>query len=133
MSAKTIRQIVRSSIGGSSVRLRLSNCTVRGRSRSVLCVSRRTRPIGDPARHGSANHIQRQTDRYHRTRRRRSEDPVAFTVAALEQLAISLYVVDSGNASTCTALECRLLTSRMVTLPPPRSWPEAKPIRVDTS
>ena len=27
-------------------------------------------------------------------------DPVAFTVAALEQLAISLYVVDSSKAST---------------------------------
>ena len=101
MSAKTIRQIVRSSIGGSSVRLRLSN--LYGAGPVTIGPVRVAKDAGESA-------IQPGTDRAVTFNGKPTvtiaqgadvlSDPVAFPVAALEQLAISLYVVDSGKAST---------------------------------
>ena len=101
MTAKTIRQIVRSSIAGSSVRLRLSN--LYGTGPITIGPVRVAKDAGESA-------IQPGTDRAVTFNGKPTvtiaqgadvlSDPVAFPVAALEQLAISLYVVDSGKAST---------------------------------
>ena len=99
--ATTIRQIVRPSIGGSSVRLRLSNLF--GTGPVTIGPVRVAKSAGESA-------IQPGTDRAVTfgskptvTIARGADvlsDPVAFPVAALEQLAISMYVVDSSKAST---------------------------------
>jgi lysophospholipase L1-like esterase len=101
VSAKTIRQVVRPSIGGSSVRLRLSNLF--GARPVTIGPVRVAKDAGESA-------IQPGTDRAATFGGKPTvtiaqgadvlSDPVAFPVAALEQLAISLYVVDSGKAST---------------------------------
>ena len=101
MSAKTIRQIVRSSIGGSSVRLRLSN--LYGTGPITIGPVRVAKDAGESA-------IQPGSDRAVTFGGKPTviiaqgadvlSDPVAFPVTALEQLAISIYVVDSGKAST---------------------------------
>ncbi len=101
MSAKTIRQIVRPSIGGSSVRLRLSNLF--GTGPVTIGPVRVAKDAGESATQPGTERavtfgskptviIARGADVL--------SDPVAFPVAALEQVAISMYVVDSGKAST---------------------------------
>ena len=99
--ARTIRQIIRPSIGGSSVRLRLSNLF--GTGPVTIGPVRVAKDAGESA-------IRPGTDRAVTfggsptvTIARGADvltDPVAFPVAALEQLAISMYVVDSSKAST---------------------------------
>ena len=99
--AKTLRQIVRPSIGGSSVRLRLSNLF--GTGPVTIGPVRVAKDAGESA-------IQPGTDRAVTFGGKPTvviaqgadvlSDPVAFPVAALEQLAISMYVVDSSKAST---------------------------------
>jgi lysophospholipase L1-like esterase len=101
MSAKTIRQIVRASIAGSSLRLRLSN--LYGVGPVTIGPVRVARHAGGPA-------IRAGTDRQVTFGGSGTatiapgadvlSDPVEFPIAALEQLAISLHVVDSGKAST---------------------------------
>ncbi|MGH8235532.1 MAG: GDSL-type esterase/lipase family protein, partial [Steroidobacteraceae bacterium] len=101
LPAKTIRQIVRASLGGSSVRLRLSNSY--GTGPVTIGPVRVAKDAGESA-------IQPGTDRAVTFGGKPTvtiaqgadvlSDSVAFPVAALEQLAISMYVVDSGKAST---------------------------------
>jgi lysophospholipase L1-like esterase len=100
LTGKTVRQVVRPSIAGSSVRLRLSN--LYGAAAVTIGPVRVAKHAGDSA-------IQVATDRAVTfggkstvTIARGAEvlsDPVAFPLAALEQVAISLYVVD-GKVST---------------------------------
>ena len=101
LSAKTIRQIVRPSIGGSSVRLRFSN--LYGTAAVTIGPVRIAKYAGESA-------IQPATDRAVTFGGKAAatiaqgadvlSDPVAFPVAAFEQLAISVYVPDSSKAST---------------------------------
>ena len=101
LSAKTIRQIVRPSIGGSSVRLRLSN--LYGTAAVTIGPVR-------VAKHAGESAIQPGTDRAVTFGGKpivtiaqgadMLSDPVAFQVTAFEQLAISSYIVDSSKAST---------------------------------
>jgi lysophospholipase L1-like esterase len=101
LSAKTIRQVVRPSIGGSSVRLRLSN--LYGTAAVTIGPVR-------VAKHAGESAIQPGTDRAVTFGGKPNvtiaqgadilSDPVAFPVTAFEQLAISSYIVDSSTAST---------------------------------
>jgi lysophospholipase L1-like esterase len=101
LSSKTIRQIVRPSIGGAGVRLRLSNLYGTG---AVTIGPVRV------AKHAGESAIQPGTDRAVTFGGKAIvsiargadvlSDPVAIPVAAFEQLAISLYVPDSSKAST---------------------------------
>jgi lysophospholipase L1-like esterase len=101
LTAKTIRQIVRPSIGGSNVRLRFSN--LYGSAAVTMGPVR-------IAKHARASAIQPGSDRAVTFGGKPTvtiaqgadvlSDPVAFPVADLEQLAISLYVIDSGNTTT---------------------------------
>ena len=101
LSTKTIRQIVRPSIGGSSLRVRLSN--LYGTAAVTIGPVRIARHAGESA-------IQPATDRAVTfggkstvTIARGADalsDPVAYPVIALEQLAITFYVPDSSQAST---------------------------------
>lgn len=101
LSAKTIRQIVRPSIGGSSVRLRLTN--LYGTAAVTIGPVRIAKHAGESA-------IQPETQRAVTFGGKpivsiaqgadALSDPVAFPVTAFEQLAISLYVPDSSKAST---------------------------------
>jgi lysophospholipase L1-like esterase/glyoxylase-like metal-dependent hydrolase (beta-lactamase superfamily II) len=102
LTGKTIRQVVRPSIGGSLVRLRFSN--LYGSAAVTIGPVRIAKHAGESA-------IQPQTDRamtFGGGKRTVTiaqgadvlSDPVALPVMALEQLAISLYVVDSGKATT---------------------------------
>jgi lysophospholipase L1-like esterase/glyoxylase-like metal-dependent hydrolase (beta-lactamase superfamily II) len=101
LTGKTIRQVVRPSFGGSLVRLRLSNLY----GSAAVTVG----PVRI-ARHAGESAIQPGTDRAFTFGGKPTvtiaqggdalSDPVALPVAALEQIAISLYVVDSGNSTT---------------------------------
>jgi lysophospholipase L1-like esterase/glyoxylase-like metal-dependent hydrolase (beta-lactamase superfamily II) len=101
LTGKTIRQVVRPTIGGSQVRVRLSN--LYGSAAVTLGPVRIAKHAGESA-------IQAGTDRAMTfggkptvTIARGGDvlsDPVALPVTALEQLAVSLYVVDSGKATT---------------------------------
>lgn len=101
LSARTIRQVVRPSIGGSSVRLRLSNLF--GTAAVTIGPVRIAKHAGESA-------IQPGTDRAVTFGGKLTvtlgkgvdvlSDPVTFPIAALEQLAISLYVADGSMAST---------------------------------
>jgi lysophospholipase L1-like esterase len=101
LSARTIRQVVRPSISGSKVRLRLSNLF--GPAAVTIGPVRIAKHAGESA-------IEPGTDRAVTfggqptiTIAPRADvlsDPVAFPVTALERLAISLYVADGGTAST---------------------------------
>jgi lysophospholipase L1-like esterase len=100
LSGKTIRQIVRPSVAGTSVRLRLSN--LYGATAVTLGPVRIAKHAGESA-------IQSATDRAVTFDGKSTvtiapgadalSDPVAFSLVAFEQVAISLYVVD-GKVST---------------------------------
>jgi lysophospholipase L1-like esterase/glyoxylase-like metal-dependent hydrolase (beta-lactamase superfamily II) len=99
--ARTIRQIVRPSIGGSSVRLRLSNLF--GTGPVTIGPVRVAKDAGESAIRPETDRAVTFGGRPTVTIARGADvltDPVAFPVAALEQLAISMYVVDSSKAST---------------------------------
>ena len=101
LSAKTIRQIVRPSIGGSGVRLRLSN--LYGTAAVTIGPVRIAQHAGESAIRPGTDRAVTFGGKPTVTIARGADalsDPVAFPVAALEQLAISLYVPDSGKAST---------------------------------
>ena len=101
LSGKTIRQIVRPSIAGPSVRLRLSNLYGTG----AVTIG----PVRI-AKHASESAIRPGSDRAVTFGGKPTvtiaqgvdalSDPVAFPLVAFEQVAISLYVVDGGKAST---------------------------------
>jgi lysophospholipase L1-like esterase len=100
LTGKTIRQIVRPSIAGPSIRLRLSN--LYGTAAVTIGPVRVARDAGESA-------IRPDTDRPVTFGGKPTvtiapgadalSDPVAFSLVALEQIAISLYVVD-GKVST---------------------------------
>ena len=100
LTGKTIRQIVRPSIAGPSVRLRLSN--LYGTAAVTIGPVRIAKHAGESA-------IRPDTDRPVTFGGKPTvtiapgadalSDPVAFPLVALEQVAISLYVVD-GKVST---------------------------------
>ena len=100
LAGKTVRQVIRPSIAGSSVRLRLSN--LYGAAAVTIGPVRIAKHAGESA-------VQVATDRAVTfggqptvTIARGAEvltDPLAFPLTALEQVAISLYVVD-GKVST---------------------------------
>jgi lysophospholipase L1-like esterase len=101
LSGKTIRQIVRPSIAGPNVRLRLSNRY--GTAAVTIGPVHIAKHVGESAiRPGSDRAvtfggkptvtIAQGVDTL--------SDPVAFPLVAFEQVAISLYVVDGGKAST---------------------------------
>ena len=101
MEAQTVRQIIRTSIGGSSVRIRLSNLFG-------------TKPVTigplHVAKHATGSAIQPGTDHAVTFGGKPTvtiapggdalSDPVAFSVAALEELAVSLYVPARTGPST---------------------------------
>jgi lysophospholipase L1-like esterase len=101
LAAKTIRQVVRPSISGSAVRLRLSNLY----GTAVVTIG----PVRI-AKHAGESAIRPGTDRLVTFDGKLTvsiakgadvvSDSLALPVAALEQLAISLYVPDSSKAST---------------------------------
>lgn len=100
LAGKTIRQVVRPSVAGPSVRLRLSNLY----GTAAVTIG----PV-HIAKHAGESAIQSATDRAVTfggmptvTIAQGTDalsDPVAFPLVAFEQVAISLYVVD-GKAST---------------------------------
>ena len=108
LSSKTVRQIARLSIGGTHIRLRLSNLFGAG-PLSIGSV-RVAIPAGRSA-------IQRDTDREVTFTARPGvtiakggdalSDPLEFPVKALAQLAVSIHVRDDGGTSTIhgTALQ----------------------------
>ena len=108
LSSKTVRQIARLSIGGSHVRLRLSNLFGAG-PLSIGSVR--------VAIHAGGSTIQRDTDRAVTFTARPGvtipkgadalSDPLEFPVKALAQLAVSIHVRDDGGTSTIhgTALQ----------------------------
>lgn len=101
LTGKTIRQVIRPSAAGPSVRLRLSN--LYGMSAVTIGPVRIAKHAGESA-------IQSATDRAVTFGGKPSvtiaqgadvlSDPVAFPLVALEQVAISLYVLDGGKGST---------------------------------
>jgi lysophospholipase L1-like esterase len=100
LTGKTIRQVVRPSIAGPNIRLRLSN--LYGTAAVTIGPVRVARDAGESA-------IRPDTDRPVTFGGKPTvtiapgadalSDPVAFSLVALEQIAISLYVVD-GKVST---------------------------------
>jgi lysophospholipase L1-like esterase len=100
LTGKTIRQVVRPSIAGPNIRLRLSN--LYGTAAVTIGPVRIAKHAGESA-------IRPDTDRPVTFGGRPTvtiapgadalSDPVAFSLVALEQIAISLYVVD-GKVST---------------------------------
>ena len=100
LTGKTIRQVVRPSIGGPNIRLRLSN--LYGTAAVTIGPVR-------VAKHAGESAIRPDTDRPVTFGGKPTvtiapgadalSDPVAFSLVALEQIAISLYVVD-GKVST---------------------------------
>ena len=108
LSSKTVRQIARLSIGGSHVRLRLSNRFGAG-PLSIGSVR--------VAIHAGRSAIQRDTDRAVTFTARPGvtipkgadalSDPLEFPVKALAQVAVSIHVRDDGGTSTIhgTALQ----------------------------
>ncbi len=101
LQTRTIRQIVRTSIGGSSVRIRLSNLF--GTAPVTIGPVR-------VAAHASGSAIKPGTDRAVTFRGRPTvtiargadalSDPVAFPVTALQQLAVSMYLPANKGSST---------------------------------
>lgn len=98
--AKTLRQVVRTSIGGTAVRIRLSNLF--GSDAVTLG------PV-EVARHGTGSGVQTGTSHRITFGGRTTvtvakgadvlSDPVQFPVRALEELAVSLYVPDAAAAT----------------------------------
>jgi lysophospholipase L1-like esterase len=114
LSSKTVRQIAKLSIGGSHVRLRLSNLFGAG-PLSIGSVR--------VAIHAGGSAIQRDTDRAVTFAARPGvtipkgadalSDPLEFPVKALSQLAVSIHVRDDGGTSTIhgTALQTAYIAS----------------------
>jgi lysophospholipase L1-like esterase len=114
LSSKTVRQIARISIGGSHVRLRLSNLFGAG---PVSIGSVRV------AIHAGGSAIERDTDRAVTFAARPDvvipkgadalSDPLEFPVKALAQLAVSIHVRHDGGTSTIhgTGLQTAYLAS----------------------
>ena len=114
LSSKSVRQIARLSIGGSHVRLRLSNLFGAG-PLSIGSVR--------VAIHAGGSAIQRDTDRAVTFTARPGvtipkgadalSDPLEFPVKALAQLAVSIHVRDDGGTSTIhgTALQTAYMAS----------------------
>jgi lysophospholipase L1-like esterase/glyoxylase-like metal-dependent hydrolase (beta-lactamase superfamily II) len=101
LKGKTVRQVVRPSIGGSLVRLRLSN--LYGSAAVTIGPVRIARHAGESAIQPGTGRAMTFGGRPTVTIAQGADvlsDPVALPVTALEQLAISLYVVDSGEATT---------------------------------
>jgi lysophospholipase L1-like esterase len=101
LTGKTIRQIVRPSIGGSLVRLRFSN--LYGSAPVTLGPVRIAKHAGESAIRVGSDRAIMFSGTPTVTIARGAEvlsDAVVLPVLALEQLAISLYVVDSGKATT---------------------------------
>ena len=105
-AAQTVRQIVRASIGGSTVRIRLSNLfgtgavTIGPVHLAVHAAGSSIRPGTDHVvtfAHAPAVTIEKGADVL--------SDPVALSVTALQELAVSLYLPSGiGTASTVHAL-----------------------------
>ena len=101
LSAQTVRQIVRTSIGGSSVRIRLSNLF----GTAPVTIG----PV-HLARHGSGSAIRPDTDHVLRFAGKPTvtiapgadvlSDPIALPLAALDEIAVSLYLPAGAKAST---------------------------------
>jgi lysophospholipase L1-like esterase len=101
LKGQTLRQIARSSIAGSSVRIRLSNLF----GRSALGIG-----AAHVAVHASGSSIRPETDRALTFAGKPSvtiatgadvlSDPLEFPVGALEELAISLYLPAGATAPT---------------------------------
>lgn len=101
LTGKTIRQVVRPGIGGSLVRLRLSN--LYGSAAVTLGPVRIAKHAGESAIQPGTDRAMTFGDKPTVTIAQGADvlsDPVALPVVALEQLAISLYVADSGKATT---------------------------------
>jgi lysophospholipase L1-like esterase len=100
LTGKTIRQIVRPSIAGPGIRLRLSN--LYGTAAVTIGPVRVARHAGDSAIRPDTDRPVTFGDKPTVTIAPGADalsDPVAFPLVALEQIAISLYVVD-GKVST---------------------------------
>jgi len=98
--AKTLRQVIRTSIGGKAVRIRLSNLF--GSDAVTLG------PV-EVARHGTGSGVQTGTSQRITFGGRTTvtvakgadvlSDPLEFPVRALEELAVSLYVPDAASST----------------------------------
>jgi len=101
LPAQTVRQIVRTSIGGSSVRIRLSN---------LFGTAPLTIGAVHLARHGSGSAIRPGTDHALRFAGKSAvtiapgadvlSDPLALPLAALDEITVSLYLPAGAKAST---------------------------------
>ena len=132
LTGKTIRQIVRPSIAGPSMRLRLSN--LYGTAAVTIGPVRIAKHAGESA-------IQPETDRPVTFGGKPTvtiaqgadalSDPVAFPLVALEQVAISLYVVD-GKASTLhgVGMQTAFIANGQVTAA--AKLAQVRPTRADT-
>lgn len=121
LEAQTIRQIVRTSIGGSSVRIRLSNLFGAG----PVTIG----PVRI-ARHANGSAIQSESN-YTVTFDGKTEvsiakgaetlsDPVALSVTALEELAVTLYLPSGAQVSTIhtTAIQSAFMAAGDATAAP---------------
>lgn len=118
LSAKTVRHIVRPSIGGSSIRIRLSNLF--GTEAVTLGAVR-------VAKQANGSAIQPKTDRPVTFGGKATvtiarggdalSDPILFPVAALENLAVSLYVPPTSSLASIhgTAVQTAYIASGDVT------------------
>jgi lysophospholipase L1-like esterase len=114
LAAQTIRQMIRTSVGGSSLRIRLSNLF--GKASLTLGPVR-------VAKHDSGSTLKTGTDRLVTFGGKSAvtisqgadvlSDPVEFAVGALEQLAVSLYLPDGTASSTIhsTAIQTAFFSS----------------------
>ena len=101
LTGKTIRQVVRPSAAGPSVRLRLSN--LYGMSAVTIGPVRIAKHAGESAIRSATDRAVTFGGKPTITIAQGADvlsDPVAFPLVALEQVAISLYVVDGGKGST---------------------------------
>jgi lysophospholipase L1-like esterase len=114
LKAQTVRQIIRTSIGGSSLRIRLSN---------LFGVAPVTIGPAHVAAHASGSAIKPGTDREVTFGGKTTvtiakgadalSDPVTFPVAPLEELTVSLYFPVGAESSTIhgTAIQTAFITS----------------------
>lgn len=105
LKAQTVRQVVRTSIGGSSVRLRLSNLF--GTAPVTIGPVHVATHAGGPAIQPGTDHAVTFGGKVTVTIAKGSDalsDPVAFPMAALEELAVSLYLPAGAEHSTVHGL-----------------------------
>lgn len=101
LAARTVRQVVRTSLGGSAVRLRLSNLF--GTAPLTIGPVRLARhAVGSAIRPGSRRAVTfgGRASVILAAGGDALSDPVDFPVAALEELAVSLYVQEESGPST---------------------------------